>query len=108
MTPPAKKATPAKEPVVVTLDKPVEEPVVEDDSVVVAADKDHVHTWEEDHDQNLARLQKDVIAAGPPSESAQVAVTGYVTDYAGENENDDKGRADVAQPKDEDSDNEDE
>lgn len=100
MTPPAKKAVPSlkdalkgnKDEEIVQDDPVVEEkPVVEDDSVLVPSDKDHVHTWTEDPDQNLARLQKDVVVPGPVSESAQTQVTGFVTVYAGPAETDDKG-----------------
>jgi hypothetical protein len=58
----------------------------------VPADKDHVHTWEENPEHNLAKVHPDVIPALPPSEHAGVTSTVSETVYADEAEVDDKNR----------------
>lgn len=85
MPSPAKKAVPTLKDM---MDK-------KDDVELVDPSKDHVHTWEEDHDHNLARVQKDVVVSGKPAENAQVMSTSYETSYAEPADRDDTGRAPI-------------
>lgn len=105
---PAKKATPKladllseKPPVtdVVELEPDSDESYdVSDEDVdsgavsLIDPSENPVHTWEEDPDQNLARVQKDAVVSGKPSEHATVTTVVTETIYADVNENDDKGR----------------
>lgn len=108
MTPPAKKAVPSLSDL--TKEKNLEVEVQEEndpghledaaaqdetkdnDFDLVDPHKDHVHTWEEDHDQNLARVQKDVTPAQPPSEHAGVTKVVSENVYANVADVDDTGR----------------
>lgn len=67
----------------------------EDDPLLVPADKNPVHTWEENHDHNLARLHPDVITPGVAETANTVTKTTTEFVYADEAELDDKGRKDV-------------
>ncbi len=60
--------------------------------LLIPSNEDHVHTWKEDHMQNLAKLQKDAIVSSPPSEHAGVSRVVTETQYAKPSENDDTGR----------------
>lgn len=82
-----------------------------EEALDVSSDKDHVHTWEENHDQNLGNLHPDIAAdrereaknaklhldAKPeykPTEHAQTTRVVTETVYADEDkDNDDKGRS---------------
>lgn len=59
--------------------------------IQVDPSKDHVHTWEENHDQNLATVHPDVIVTGQSSEQTRVSSTVFETVYAEPAELDDKG-----------------
>lgn len=47
--------------------------------------------WEEQPDQNLGKLHPDVLPQAGPNHQAQTSRMTYVTEYAGVSENDDKG-----------------
>lgn len=106
MTPPTKKTTPALKDLLETQKEdstPVDTEVDNSDlgSVsLVDPNKDHVHTWQEDHDQNLARLQKDAVVASPPSEYARTSVVVDEIVYATPDDNDDTGRSVVVDEED--------
>lgn len=61
---------------------------------LVDPSKDHVHTWEENHDHNLARVHPDVKPEiHPPSEHAGVTSTVVNIEFSAPNVNDDTGRS---------------
>lgn len=93
----AKKAAPKLDDLLnkeeTTTETPEATEATETDVKFVDPHTDHVHIWTEDHDQNLARVQVDVIPALPPSEQPTTTRVITETTYAQESENDDTGRS---------------
>lgn len=86
--PTAKKAAPSLDALLETKSEEVNTEEVD----FVHPNEDHVHTWKEDPDTNLARVQKDVVVSGKLPENAQVTSTTSKTVYAEASEHDDMGR----------------
>lgn len=84
----ANPATSSGNPVLI--DRPGISKPVANENTGVKDEKNYVHKWEEDHDQNLGRLHPDVATKPLPAEYAQVAGTVMGIDYANPAEQDDK------------------